>query len=140
MIRAVWPEGQPNTAGASVPLRKPPSAAAASAALARRTCVIVCMNFLRVVRCRCGGLLRQNLFRRSFRSFPILAGRLAAGGLPRSRREAVRMDARKRIAAAVKDHLARERISREQFAFKTSLGKSTIEQRQHGSASRRERV
>src|SRR3546814_2384524 len=68
-----------------------------------------------------------NLFRRSFRSFPILAGRLAAGGLPRSRREAVRMDARKRIAAAVKDHLARERISREQFAFKTRLGKSTID-------------
>src|SRR3546814_5694136 len=85
------------------------------------------MNFLRVVGCRCGGLLRQNLFRRSFRSFPILAGRLAAGGLPRSRREAVRMDSRKRIAAAVKDHLARERISREQFAFKTRLGKSTID-------------
>src|SRR3546814_6985757 len=37
------------------------------------------------------------------------------------------MDARKRIAAAVKDHLARERISREQFAFKTRLGKSTID-------------
>src|SRR3546814_19000395 len=84
------------------------------------------MNFLRVVGCRCGGLLRQNLFRRSFRSFPILAGRLAAGGLPRSRREAVRMDARKRIAAAVKDHLARERISSEQFAFQTRPGKAQI--------------
>src|SRR3546814_13834552 len=85
------------------------------------------MNFLRVVGCRCGGLLRQNLFRRSFRSFPILAGRLAAGGLPRSRREAVRMDARKRLAAAVKDPLARERISREPFAFQTELGTSNID-------------
>jgi adenylate cyclase len=37
------------------------------------------------------------------------------------------MDARKRIAAAVKDHLARERISREQFAFRTKLGKSTVD-------------
>lgn len=37
------------------------------------------------------------------------------------------MDARKRIAAAIKDHLARERISREQFAFKTKLGKSTVD-------------
>src|SRR3546814_696186 len=37
------------------------------------------------------------------------------------------MDARKRVAAAIKDYLARERISREQFAFKTKLGKSTID-------------
>lgn len=37
------------------------------------------------------------------------------------------MDARKRIAATIKDHLARERISREQFAFKTKLGKSTVD-------------
>ena len=37
------------------------------------------------------------------------------------------MDARKRVAAAIKDHLARERTSREQFAFKTRLGKSTID-------------
>jgi adenylate cyclase len=37
------------------------------------------------------------------------------------------MDGRKRIAAAIKDHLARERISREQFAFKTKLGKSTVD-------------
>jgi len=37
------------------------------------------------------------------------------------------MDARKRVAAAIKDYLARERISREQFAFKTRLGKSTID-------------
>src|SRR5688500_9722323 len=33
----------------------------------------------------------------------------------------------KRIAAAIKDYLARERISREQFAFKTKLGKSTVD-------------
>lgn len=37
------------------------------------------------------------------------------------------MDERKRIAAAIKDHLARERISRKQFAFKTKLGKSTVD-------------
>ena len=37
------------------------------------------------------------------------------------------MDGRKRVAAALKDHLARERISREQFAFKTKLGKSTVD-------------
>jgi TolB-like protein/Tfp pilus assembly protein PilF len=36
-------------------------------------------------------------------------------------------DDRKRIAAAIRDHLARERISREQFAFKTKLGKSTVD-------------
>ena len=32
------------------------------------------------------------------------------------------MDDRKHIAAVIRDHLARERISREQFAFKTKLG------------------
>ena len=37
------------------------------------------------------------------------------------------MDDNKRIAAALKDHLARERISREQFAFRTKLGKSTVD-------------
>lgn len=37
------------------------------------------------------------------------------------------MDAKKRVAAALKDHLARERLSREQFAFKTRLGKSTVD-------------
>ncbi|MBI3706249.1 MAG: tetratricopeptide repeat protein [Proteobacteria bacterium] len=37
------------------------------------------------------------------------------------------MDDRKRIAAAIKDYLARERISREQFAFKSKLGKSTVD-------------
>lgn len=37
------------------------------------------------------------------------------------------MDARKRVAAAIRDYIARERISREQFAFKTKLGKSTVD-------------
>ena len=37
------------------------------------------------------------------------------------------MDDRKRLAAIIRDHLARERISREQFAFKTKLGKSTVD-------------
>jgi TolB-like protein/Tfp pilus assembly protein PilF len=37
------------------------------------------------------------------------------------------MDKRKRIAAAVRDYLARERISREEFAFRTKLGKSTVD-------------
>jgi adenylate cyclase len=37
------------------------------------------------------------------------------------------MAARKDIANAIKDHLARNRISREQFAFKTKLGKSTVD-------------
>jgi len=37
------------------------------------------------------------------------------------------MEDGKRIAAIIRDHLARERISREQFAFKTKLGKSTVD-------------
>ena len=37
------------------------------------------------------------------------------------------MDDRKRIAATIRDYLARERMSREQFAFKTKLGKSTVD-------------
>jgi adenylate cyclase len=37
------------------------------------------------------------------------------------------MDEKKRAAAAIRDYLARERISREQFAFKTKLGKSTVD-------------
>src|SRR5689334_2909239 len=36
-------------------------------------------------------------------------------------------EARRRVAGALKDYLARERISREQFAFRTKLGKSTID-------------
>jgi adenylate cyclase len=39
----------------------------------------------------------------------------------------VSVDDRKRIAAAIRDYLARERISREEFAFKTRLGKSTVD-------------
>ena len=37
------------------------------------------------------------------------------------------MDPKRRIAAAIRDYLARDRISREQFAFETKLGKSTVE-------------
>lgn len=37
------------------------------------------------------------------------------------------MDGRKHVAAMLKDYLARERLSREQFAFKTKLGKSTVD-------------
>jgi adenylate cyclase len=37
------------------------------------------------------------------------------------------LDSRKQIAATIRDHLARERMSREQFAFKTKLGKSTVD-------------
>ena len=37
------------------------------------------------------------------------------------------IEGKRRVASAVKDYLARERISREQFAFKTKLGKSTID-------------
>ena len=37
------------------------------------------------------------------------------------------MDDKKRIATAIRDYLARERISREQFAFRTKLGKSTVD-------------
>jgi hypothetical protein len=39
----------------------------------------------------------------------------------------IAQEARKRVAAALKDYLARERISREQFAFRTKLGKSTVD-------------
>ena len=54
------------------------------------------------------------------RALPSLAespGQVGAGGL----------DSRKQIAATIRDHLARERMSREQFAFKTKLGKSTVD-------------
>ena len=34
---------------------------------------------------------------------------------------------RKRIAGLIRDHLAQQRISREQFAFRTKLGKSTVD-------------
>ncbi len=34
---------------------------------------------------------------------------------------------RKRVAAVIRDYIARERMSREQFAFKAKLGKSTVD-------------
>jgi TolB-like protein/tetratricopeptide (TPR) repeat protein len=37
------------------------------------------------------------------------------------------MDEKKQIAAEIRDYLTRERISREQFAFKSKLGKSTVD-------------
>ena len=37
------------------------------------------------------------------------------------------MDDKQRIVTAIRDYLARERMSREQFAFKTKLGKSTVD-------------
>jgi pimeloyl-ACP methyl ester carboxylesterase len=36
-------------------------------------------------------------------------------------------DDRRRVARLIRDHLARERMSREQFAFRTKLGKSTVD-------------
>lgn len=47
------------------------------------------------------------------------------------------MDDRKQIAAKVKDYIARERISREQFAFRTKLGKSTVDKLLTGLFSER---
>jgi TolB-like protein/Tfp pilus assembly protein PilF len=37
------------------------------------------------------------------------------------------MDERKQIAGMIRDYLARQRMSREQFAFRTKLGKSTVD-------------
>lgn len=37
------------------------------------------------------------------------------------------MDDRRRVAGLIRDYIARERMSREQFAFKTRLGKSTVD-------------
>src|SRR5687768_13775559 len=47
------------------------------------------------------------------------------------------MDDKKRVAAEIRDYLARERISREQFAFKTKLGKSTVDKLLTGLYSER---
>jgi adenylate cyclase len=47
------------------------------------------------------------------------------------------MDGRKRVAAAIKDYIARERVSREQFAFRTKLGKSTVDKLLTGLFSER---
>jgi TolB-like protein len=37
------------------------------------------------------------------------------------------LDDKKQIAAVIRDYIARERLSREQFAFRTKLGKSTVD-------------
>src|SRR5215208_2201280 len=47
------------------------------------------------------------------------------------------MDDKKRIAAALRDYLARQRTSRDQFAFKTKLGKSTVDKLLTGLFSER---
>jgi TolB-like protein len=47
------------------------------------------------------------------------------------------MDDTKKIAGAIKDYLARQRLSREQFAFKTKLGKSTVDKLLTGLFSER---
>src|SRR3712207_4169120 len=52
-----------------------------------------------------------------------ISGRVA----PLRNTRAGRMDDRKRVAGIIRDHIARERISREQLAFKTKLGKSTVD-------------
>src|SRR5215211_5626712 len=49
------------------------------------------------------------------------------GSDPGGTRRRAMLDQRKRIAATVRDYIARERLSREQFAFKTKLGKSTVD-------------
>ncbi len=46
-------------------------------------------------------------------------------------------DDKKRIAAEIRDHLARQRMSREQFAFQTKLGKSTVDKLLTGLFSER---
>jgi adenylate cyclase len=45
----------------------------------------------------------------------------------RAPRQDAAADDRKRVAAKIRDFIARERMSREQFAFKTKLGKSTVD-------------
>src|SRR6187549_922169 len=63
--------------------------------------------------------LRNETFRAYRRSFPVLSG-------TRGRRGSM-MDNRKRITAEIRDYLARQRVSREQFAHQTKLGKSTVD-------------
>ena len=41
------------------------------------------------------------------------------------------------MTAAIRDYIARERISREQFAFRTKLGKSTVDKLLTGLFSER---
>lgn len=51
------------------------------------------------------------------------------GGMPPGERymDGAMSDGRKRVARAIRDHLARERMSREHFAARTKLGKSTVD-------------
>jgi TolB-like protein/Flp pilus assembly protein TadD len=65
-------------------------------------------------------------FRDSFRNLSVFSGRKQKASICAAPGPAT-MDDRKHIAAAIKDYLARERISREQFAFRTKLGKSTVD-------------
>ncbi|HMA14705.1 MAG: hypothetical protein ACM35H_02890, partial [Bacteroidota bacterium] len=58
-------------------------------------------------------LLHRKVFRRSFRHFPVFSDRVRRRGrLAGKLGNRVAMDARKQVAAAIKDYLARERISR----------------------------
>src|SRR5690606_10005782 len=66
-----------------------------------------------------GGLLRQYFFRGLSGNCLYFPGGFPEGGNLRRAAERATMDDRKRIAAAIRDYLARERISREQFAFRT---------------------
>ena len=80
--------------------------------------------------------LRNEAFRAYRRSFPVLSGRLRTrprGG--RGRRSM--MDDKKRITTEIRDYLARQRISREQFAHQTKLGKSTVDKLLTGLFSER---
>jgi TolB-like protein len=47
------------------------------------------------------------------------------------------LEGRKRVTAAIRDYIARERISRAQFAFRTRLGKSTVDKLLTGLFSER---
>ena len=47
------------------------------------------------------------------------------------------MDDKKRITTEIRDYLARQRISREQFAHQTKLGKSTVDKLLTGLFSER---
>jgi TolB-like protein/Tfp pilus assembly protein PilF len=65
---------------------------------------------------------------RPIRAYQMMLNPDPPAALPASWRADRRsFDDRRRIAAALKDYLAREHMSREQFAFKTKLGKSTVD-------------
>src|ERR1043165_6139607 len=73
--------------------------------------------------------VRDETFRAHRRSFPVLSGR-------RCWRWSM-MDDKKRITTEIRDYLARQRISREQFAHQTKLGKSTVDKLLTGLFSER---